>query len=237
MQTANGPRQTSRSTPSYLLYLCTPATGADEVSASISMSGCRAKAFEGLRLRCVDRACRMRPEEERKKEEEEEATDGVLQEIAVEDQEGAGDGEEEYKEESNDAEEDEIASMLDQVEEERTVEGGSSKKYLVDLFTFSKPVSHYRRILSQVGQAAKAGRCICCGLDRVHLPTPIPIPSHGVAVCLPCPHFRLGQHRSGSIAEVDHLFVVTRTAHPSLLVAGRHENMQAPSPPPQKKRR
>ncbi len=148
--------------------------GADEVSASVSMAGCRAKPFEGLRLRCVDRACRLRPEEERKKEGEDE-TDGVLQEIAVEDQEGVGDREEEYKEESNDAEEEEIASMLDQADDEGTVpeEGVSSKKYLVDLFTFSKPVSHYRRILSQVGQAAKAGRCMCFDLNRFHLPSPI----------------------------------------------------------------
>lgn len=173
--------QTSRACPQYLLFVSGP-NDVGKAASALNVSGCYAKPFEGLRLRCTDPLCPMRPEEERKRAQEQlDAESNNMEmrpdaEIHADDCEG-NEGGEDYEEQDNDAEEDEIMAAL-QEDDEPTAAGGKSK-YLVELFTFGRPVSFYTKVLAQIGQASQA----------------------------------------------DHLIVITRTAHPAILVAGRQQKL------------
>ena len=177
--------QSQRATPQYVLYVAGPGGSTrSEAPMAVSLASCRGKPFEGLRLRCTDPNCPLRPEGERGDSRHDPAPDGVWRhdpapdaEIHVDDREGGQDDDGAFGEDANTLEEDEITMAL--ADEAGVDDSEGKKKYLVDLFTFSRPVAFYQRILSQVAGA-----------------------SHH-----------------------DHLIALSRSAHPSLLVAARASSL------------
>ena len=152
---STGRAQTARKQPTYLLYVLSKILeDLEDKPVVANINACHAKAIEGLRLRCLRRDCPHRPDSERKAEEEE-AT-AASEELNPCDMEVAEGGDMMDITEEPDGEHDmEIAEALGQQQE-----GPEAKKYVVDLFTFAKPVGHYTLVLDQVCHASRAGNLV-----------------------------------------------------------------------------
>ncbi len=61
----SGTVQNARSFPTYAVYIPCPGPEAAHIPTSVRANGCKAAAHEGLRLRCTNRCCPLRPEAER----------------------------------------------------------------------------------------------------------------------------------------------------------------------------
>ncbi len=126
-------RQTASARQTYAVYL--PLDPTESIPALISSAGCRAKSSEGLRLRCVDRACAFRQEGAF----DEDEPDNEHAEIPEDDLECAdADGQFDDEEEEEDV----------AVEGSATAVAPPPKQLrVVNVFPFAHPVALHARIL------------------------------------------------------------------------------------------
>ncbi len=64
VQCDTGALQSARTLPTYAVYLPAPGAESQGVPTSVTVNACKAKSYESLRLRCLDRYCAMRPHED-----------------------------------------------------------------------------------------------------------------------------------------------------------------------------
>lgn len=132
--------QTQRTRSSFAVYMPATVKSGVAVPCFVSLSGCRAKAMEGLRLRCVDPKCPMRGEGDSVLLEDPEAADGDLH---VDDQEFA-DFDPRDTVEEEEADEADLAVEMDQ-------DGPSAAgKFKRNLFPFASPVAVHSRVFHQI---------------------------------------------------------------------------------------
>lgn len=157
IQCAVGKLQTQKKLPSYLVCVQGPGCEGDQVVSIVDMSSCRASAYEGLRFRCTDPACKYRSGGLA-------ADDGSTEEVP------------EVPEE--DAEEPDVSAYLIAEEDETNVDqdmevdaalaaedagrqpdsdAGSPRAHNKgkDVFTFAFPLQWYKRILEQARGSAQ----------------------------------------------------------------------------------
>jgi hypothetical protein len=172
MVTMSVGRQSTRVRPSYALYV--PPPGIVGAPAHVSIAGCRARASEGIRMRCVSTSCPFRPA---RPSGTEAAPAGDDDEIPAEDLE------EEGFEDTFDQQEEAGAGGNDDRDEEVPVEGACSAAPAdcqQNLFPFAAPRALHTRVLHEIGHS----------------------------------HTRT------------HLVIITRTAHPGAIIAGRDAGLK-----------
>ncbi len=126
-------QQSARSRTSFGIYVPVPSVKRD-VPSSLSSTGCRAKAVEGLRMRCKSAACRFRPARNGD-------TDLDFQEVFADDipSDGEKDAADAFEEDADGDDADDVA------EEARG--SAADVKVLANLFPFAYPVSLHIVIL------------------------------------------------------------------------------------------
>ena len=150
VQCAPGKVQSQRKVPSYVVYVSGPGCDADQVQSNVDLSRCNARAYEGLRFRCTDPACKYRS----KNEDLSDNTNDVPEEDAEElDVSAYLAFEEDDAEVEKDMEVDaalaaEEDPLMAESEEAQAVARQMKKQ--ADVFTFAFPIEWYRRILRQV---------------------------------------------------------------------------------------
>ena len=167
-------QQSARNKPSMALFM--PLCAEESAPLVVSNEGCRAKASEGLRLRCANPNCKHRPGVKTGEADDDKGSqdqDSSAKELDLDDLEfEAPDFEAEEIDDHQDEQD------IEEVEERGQKDGGAgqaNKRSLVSLFPFSQPVAWYGKVLNSVLKAQS----------------------------------------------MTHLLVLTRTAHPALLAAGR----------------
>ena len=129
--------------PGYMVVVNT--CDGEVVPLGARINRCRALAYEGLRLRCTSRACPLRGIEVSA-----DATADVLEDIH-----------------KHDLETDDITMDVDEDDEEGTDAGDAgglapqhedtaSKPYVVDVFTYGRPINYYEEMLSQIFRCESA---------------------------------------------------------------------------------
>lgn len=167
--------QTARLAPTFAVWLPAPAAGPVTVPTTVRANACRANAWECLRLRCTRADCPLRPAGERPVEACPSEPPNPGAELPDDDMADTAGDENLAVEEAEDAD-----GPLAEDSQEVGDAPGEGKRYLVDLFPFSRPISHYSEILTKI-----------CLADR-----------HA------------------------HLLALSRTSHPSLLIAGREAGLE-----------
>ena len=141
--TIGADHQSARSRTSFGIYVPIPSVHRD-VPSSLSSTGCRATAIEGLRMRCKSETCRFRPARDDR--------DGDLdfQEVCPDDipSDGEKDAADGFEEEvdGDDGE--------DVVDEDRGKAAGDATKLLANLFPVAYPVSLHLMILGALRAAS-----------------------------------------------------------------------------------
>ncbi len=138
--------QTQHTRSSFAVHM--PAVGSSSaVPCFVSVAGCRAKASEGLRLRCVDPRCSMRTDDaDSSAGLDPEAADADLHE----DDQEFGEFDPRDSVEEDDAEEGDLAMASGMFEERK--ETGKFKR---NLFPFASPVAFHSQILHRVLNASR----------------------------------------------------------------------------------
>ena len=145
--------QGQRARPSYLVYIQGPGCQQDQVNSSLDVSNIKAAAYEGLRFRCTDPACKYRPGSadatEKEVPEEDAEEPDVSSYLTVEEDEEAGEQDMEVEAALAGDEDDGLCETLPDSQETGPSSQGTGKKN-VDVFTFALPMEFYRRILEQI---------------------------------------------------------------------------------------
>ena len=135
-----------------------PAVGAatSNVPCFVSLSGCRAKHSEGLRLRCTDPQCSMRDKAELEAQDagDPDAADACLHE----DDQEFGEFDMRDSVEEDDIDEAELAMAA--AAEEDHQQGKGQGRFKRNLFPFASPVAVHNRILNQVLRASSFSHAI-----------------------------------------------------------------------------
>lgn len=139
--------QSLRIKPSFALY--SPMDSKEEIPTHVSLKGCRATSVEGIRLRCLDKGCLLRPEKPQKSK-----PDDAQEEFEPEDQDGGLDFEETFEAGEDSDEEDKDAEQVENAMKDAAGPPPEpSDPYVVNLFCYASPVACHNRINSDVLKA------------------------------------------------------------------------------------
>ena len=146
------PTQTTYTRSMFGIYL--PAVGSSSAGAPgfVSLAGCRAKASECLRLRCMDPKCKFRGDQDANDD-----PDAANADLNDDDQEF---GDFDSRDTVEDEEPDEGELALAAVEPADAATDGAGSKFKRNLFPFASPVAVHSKVLHQVANASSLSHLI-----------------------------------------------------------------------------